>query len=196
MLQFVPMCLLSHYWKKAWFCLFYLPPPIQVFIHIDHIFPKPSLLLPKQSPVSQPLKHQMLQSLYHLHGLPLSLFQCVHGSLILWSSVHDPAVQVCLTRAEQRGSHPSISSALPNAPQPSLLQGCTAGLCSDCWIPGSPGPSLQSCFLAASPDLLLQILFWSVCRISHFFAEIHEILVSLFSLHLIKFVLIYDLLGN
>lgn len=119
--------------KKAWFCLFHLPPPIQVFIHIDHIFPGSSLLLAKQSQISQPLKHQMLQSLYHLRGLPLSLFQCVHVSLILWSSDLDLAVQMCLTRAEQRGRITPItaSSALPNAPQSSLLQGCTAGSCSD-----------------------------------------------------------------
>lgn len=173
------MYLLSHYWKKpdSVFSIF-LPQ----FKYLNTLtISSLGLLLPKQSQISQPLKHQMLQSLYHLHGLPLSLLQCVHGSLILWSSVHDPAVQVCLTRAEQRGSHPSTSSALPNAPQPSLLQGCTSGSCSDCWIPGSPGPSLQSCFLAASPALLLQILFWSVCRISHFFAEIYEILASLSS---------------
>lgn len=86
--------------RKAWFCLFDLPPPIWVLIHTDHTFPGPSLLLAKQSQISQPLKRQMLQSFYHLHGLPLSLFQCVHVSLTWWSSDLDPAVKVCLTRVK------------------------------------------------------------------------------------------------
>lgn len=67
---------------KAWFCLFYLPPSTQVFTYIYHTSPGPSLLA-KQSQISQPPKLQMLQSLHHLHGLSLSLFQCVHVSLIL-----------------------------------------------------------------------------------------------------------------
>lgn len=86
--------------RKAWFCLFYCPLLIRVLKHTDHAFPGPSLLLAKQSQMPQPLKQKMLQSLYHLHGLPLSLFQCVHVSLTWWSTDLDPAVQVCLTRAE------------------------------------------------------------------------------------------------
>lgn len=146
---------------KAWFCLFYLPPSTQVFTYIYHISPGPSLLA-KQSQISQPPKLQMHQSLHHLHGLSLSLFQCVHISLILQSSDLDPAVQVCLTRAEQRGRITSINlPAVLFLMHPSHIC-CKAALPAHVQVVECQGPQgllCKSCFLAASPPVLLQMLF-------------------------------------
>lgn len=61
-----------------------LPPPRQVFMDIDRI--ALSLLFSWLSkPKSLLIKCQMLQSLHCFHSSLLSLFQCVHVSLILGS---------------------------------------------------------------------------------------------------------------
>lgn len=87
-----------------------LSMPYQAVTHIGEITPEPSLLQARQSQISQPLLDcQMLQSPNHLCGPSLDSLLHAHVCIELGSPKLDPALELCLTRAEQRGRITSLS---------------------------------------------------------------------------------------
>lgn len=89
----------------------------------------------------------MLQSLNHLCGLSQVSLWYVHVSLILVIPVLDPALQMCLTRAEERGRITSLDLLLMLClTQPRVLLAfflAVAASCSTWCPPGPPAPFLH-----------------------------------------------------
>ena len=75
--------------------------PHQICLHIANNWPEPSLLQTNPSQLSQSLLTcQMLQTLNHLRGPLVDVFQYVHVTLVWGSKGLDPALQICLTSAK------------------------------------------------------------------------------------------------
>ncbi|KAK4810954.1 hypothetical protein QYF61_013362, partial [Mycteria americana] len=125
-----------------------------VFVYIDEIPPEPSLLLAKQSQLSQRfLIREVLQSLHHLRGPSLDSLQYVQASPVLGSPELDTGLQ----------------------------QGHIAGSCSTWCPPGPPGPFLPSCFPAGRPPacvLVHGVIPPLVQDLALPLVELHEIPVS------------------
>lgn len=75
----------------------------QAFTHIGKMAPDPSLLQARRSQFSQPLLDgQLLQSHNRLCGPSLGSLSYACVCVEMWSPKLDPALELCLTRAEQR----------------------------------------------------------------------------------------------
>lgn len=71
-------------------------------VYVLFRYPDPARLQAEKLQLSQHfLVHQVIQSLYHLCDSLLNLLQYVSISLVLGRPKQDPALQMCLTRAEQ-----------------------------------------------------------------------------------------------
>lgn len=135
--------------RRVW--LFFLLFPIG-HLDVGTITPEPSLLQARQSQFCQ-LLHvcRTLQSPNHLCGPLLDSLLYAHVCIELGSPKLDPALELCLTKAEQRGRSASLNSlAMLFLMQTRRLLGCFAARVHG----GSRSAryrSLQGCFAVGQP---------------------------------------------
>lgn len=131
-------------------------PSCLIFMYIDRVSPEDPLLQAEQSQLSQLFSMSDGPSSNHLLGLLLDLLQCTHVMPFTGEPRTRPSTSgmTLPELIEGQGHLPRVAfgSTLHYTAQDGVgLQDYVSSSSSTYWPSGSPGPCLQSCFLADWP---------------------------------------------